>query len=196
MPLQGRPLLEYTIRHLVAEGIHDLAINLHYHADSIRRHFGDGLRWGAKIHYAYEPELLGTGGAVKNFDPWLGSSEAFLVMYGDILTNQPLAPLWAAQRRADALAALLVHRRNTSNSIIVMDDDGQITDFIERPDPSVRAAYPDETWVNSGVQVLSRRVLDLLPPGDVCDLPRDVYVPNHKAERLVGVPLLRLSMRH
>ncbi len=43
---------------------------------------GDGSRWGVEIEYAFDgPQLLGTGGAIRNAAGRLG--DAFLVMYGD-----------------------------------------------------------------------------------------------------------------
>jgi NDP-sugar pyrophosphorylase family protein len=109
--LCGKPLLERTLEYLVGEGIAELAINLHFQPETIEEHFGDGGRFGVSIHYAHEPTLLGTAGAVKNLEPWIGDADAFLVIYGDILTDQELAPLWQAQRDANALAALVVHQR-------------------------------------------------------------------------------------
>ncbi|MBV8099766.1 MAG: nucleotidyl transferase [Verrucomicrobia bacterium] len=48
----------------------------------IQRSFGDGSEYGLRIRYSYDgPELLGTGGAVRNALPVLPDS--FFVLYGD-----------------------------------------------------------------------------------------------------------------
>ena len=188
LPLCGQPLLERTIRYLAGQGITDLAINTHYKPESIHSYFGDGRRFGTRIHYTYEAKLLGTAGAVKNLASWIGTAEAFLVLYGDILTDQNLSPLWRALRASDAVAALCVHRRPHSNSIVTLDGNGRITRFVERP-TGRRRRGAGAGWVNSAIQVLSRRVLDLIPSSYPTDLAKDIYVPYHRSEMMVGIPI-------
>lgn len=110
------------------------------------------------------------------------------MIYGDILTDQDLSELWRTHQERAAFATLLLHQRAGSNSLVQMDGDGRITAFIERPDESQRAACP-YPWVNSVVQVLSRRVLDYIPVGRPSDLPRDVYAKTVGREKFIGVPL-------
>ena len=188
LSLAGRPLLEYTVEYLAGQGFRDLAINLHFQPEKIRYHFGDGRGFGVTIHYEYEAELLGTAGAVKNFGAWIGPAEDFLVIYGDILTDQDLTPLWETHRRHRALATLLLHQRSGSNSLVQINEDGRITAFLERPTEEQRKTcrYP---WVNSVVQVLNRRILEYMSTGTKCDLPRDLYAKLVTCERLFGVPL-------
>ncbi len=186
--LEGKPLLQYIIEHLAGQGFDELAINLHFQPEQIESYFGDGSEFGVRIHYRHEPELLGTAGAVKNFEPWLKDTDDFLVMYGDILTDQDLMPLWETHQRHDALATLLVHRRQRANSLVAMDDQRRITAFVERPTEPQRESFPNP-WTNSVVQILSRQVLDYIPVDQIVDLPRDIYVKLHSRERMYGVPL-------
>jgi NDP-sugar pyrophosphorylase family protein len=188
LPLAGRPLLEYTIEYLAAQGCDDLAVNLHFCPEQIESYFGDGRRLGVRIHYSCEPQLLGTAGAIKELAPWLADADDFLVIYGDILTDQDLAPLWQVQQRHGALATLLLHQRPGSNSLVQMDQGGRITAFLERPSQPQRKACPFP-WVNSVVQVLHRRILAYIPAGQVLDLPRDVYAKVVSSEKIYGVPL-------
>ncbi|MCB1683719.1 MAG: NTP transferase domain-containing protein, partial [Pseudomonadales bacterium] len=81
--VHGRPLLEHQIEWLKAAGITDLVINLHHLGAQIENYFGDGERFGVRIRYSHESELLDTGGGILNALPLLGS-EPFLVMNGDI----------------------------------------------------------------------------------------------------------------
>jgi NDP-sugar pyrophosphorylase family protein len=173
--------------------VRDVAINLHYLPEAIPASVGDGARFGLRVHYSYEPALLGTAGTVRALAPWLAGDDA-LVVYGDLLTDQPIAPLVAARERADADAALVLHRRAGSNSVVDVDDAFRILRFQERP-ANVDPAAP--TWVNSGIQLLSARLVERLPAHVPADLPRDVYAPGVGAPgvgasaplHLVGVPL-------
>ena len=80
--LLGRPVLEHIVRHLAECGFTELCCALGHMPETIRRHFGDGSRFGVRMEYRTEPHPLGTAGAVKNCaDFWQG--EPFLVISGD-----------------------------------------------------------------------------------------------------------------
>jgi NDP-sugar pyrophosphorylase family protein len=68
IPIAGKPILEHNIELLARYGIHEIAINLHHYPEPVMNHFGDGSRFGVQIVYSYEPELLGTAGAVKKLE--------------------------------------------------------------------------------------------------------------------------------
>jgi len=188
LPLQGKPLLAYTLHYLAGQGFKRIAINLHFLPEQITNYVGDGARFGVRVHYSYEPQLLGTAGAVKNLEPWLADVEDFLVLYGDILLDQDLSVLVKRHRQVKALATLLLHQRPGSNSLVQMDETGRIVGFVERPTEEQRAANPFP-WVNSGVHVLNTRVLDYIPAGHPADFPRDVFTKLVDKKRLYGVPL-------
>jgi len=190
LPVAGRPLLEYMLEHLASQGVGDVAVNLHFLGPMIREAMGDGARMGVRIHYFDEEASLGTAGAVANASAFLQETEACLVVYGDLLTNQPLAPLLERHREHDADATLLVHRRPWSNSRVRLAGDGRIVEFRERPADVDPDSGP--TWVNSGFQLLSRRLVEEIAAAthpSPYDLPRDVYEPLHGSRRFYGVPL-------
>ncbi len=84
VPIAGRPLLERHLERLKGFGIEELFINLHYLPEIITDYCGDGSKWGVKIHYSFEPKILGTGGGIKQFEKDLGDN--FLVVYGDMVS--------------------------------------------------------------------------------------------------------------
>jgi len=186
LPIGGRPLLEYILRHLARHGFRNILINLHHRPDAIRDHFGDGAALGLSIRYVLEDELLGTAGTIRENREFLAADgRPFLVHYGDILTDQDLGVLVSRHRSGTALATLLLHRRVRSNSIVRMDAAGRITAFIERP-----ARHPDDgpTWVHSCISLCRPELIDHIPPPPA-DLARDVFVPLAARGRLQGVPL-------
>jgi mannose-1-phosphate guanylyltransferase/phosphomannomutase len=188
LPLQGRPLLEYTLAHLHRHGVRQVGINLHFEAAQVRRTLGDGARFGLEIEYRHEPTLLGTAGGVRGFADWLGEAEPFFVLYGDILTDQDLGALGRAHRQYGAAATLLLHQRAGSNSLVRREADGSITGFVERPTEEERRASPFP-WVNSGIHVLEPAVLRSIPPGQPHDFPRHVFPGLVAAGGLFGHPL-------
>ncbi len=180
----GVPLLERTLRHLAGQGISEAAINLHFLPEAIPRHFGDGTVFGLRLRYFHETSPLGTAGALRQMAGFL--DESFLVHYGDILTDQSLAPLLDVHRLKRTTCTLLLHRRARSNSVARLEGDGTVSAFWERPKDSPAVSDP---WVFSGLCVCEPRLLAEIPDGAVADLPRDLFPLLATAGQLAGVPL-------
>lgn len=188
LPIQGRPLLEYTLRYLAGYGINQIAINLHFLPEQITDYFGNGDAFGVSLFYSYEKKLLGTAGAVKNIAKWLRDVGDFLVVYGDLLIDQDLRALLASHREKSALATLLLHQRRGSNSLVRMNEASRITGFIERPTEEQRKENPFP-WVNSGVYALNSRILAFIPLGPTSEFPDDVFSRIMEQEPIYGFPL-------
>jgi len=188
LPLQGHPLLEYILSHLAHHGFNDIAVNLHFMPEVIRNYFGDGSRWNVALTYSYEPELLGTAGGIKKMENFLRHGDAFLVHYGDILTDQDFNAMLSFHHEHRALATLLLHRRTHSNSVVSLDEDGRITGFLERPTEQSRSCV-NSTWVNSGICICDPEFLDAIPADVPSDLPRDIFPKLINTGRLYGFPL-------
>lgn len=188
LPICGEPLLAYTLSYLARFGIKQVALNLHFKGSQIREHFGDGSRWAVSLHYSYEETLLGTAGALLQLDSFLAGEDDFLVLYGDLLIDQDLDLITEFHRAKGAGATLLVHKREGSNSVIQLDAERRITSFVERPTEAQRQAS-DGSWINSGLQVINRRMLAYIPTGRPADLPMDVYIPTLEHESIYGFPL-------
>lgn len=87
--INNRFLIEYSLSALVKTGIKDIAINLGYRGQQIKAELGDGSRYGIRIQYSEEPELLETGGGIFKALPLLGQ-EPFIVLSADVVTDFPL----------------------------------------------------------------------------------------------------------
>ena len=188
LPICGEPLLAYTLRYLAHFDFKEVTVNLHFKPKLIMDYFNNGSRFGVSLHYSYEEELLGTAGAIKKLEAYFSDVDDFLVMYGDLLIDQDLRAMVDFHRAKRASATLLLHQRAGSNSLVEMDENNRITGFIERPTEAERQAAP-YPWVNSGLQVLNRRMLDYISAGQPADLPRDVYIPLLEQEAIYGFPL-------
>ena len=66
LPVGEKPILENTLEQLVDGGFSRFYLAVHYRAEQVREHFGDGTKWGVTIEYLEERQPLGTGGAVHN----------------------------------------------------------------------------------------------------------------------------------
>src|SRR5438270_1612237 len=78
----GQPFLAHQLRLLARCGIRKAVLCVGYRGEMIETEFGDGRRFGVHLTYSSDgPELLGTGGALKKAQPFLGNK--FFVLYGD-----------------------------------------------------------------------------------------------------------------
>jgi len=170
VPLGGRPLLEYTVQWLRRYEVRDLVINLHYYPDVVRQHFGDGSAYDVSITYSYEPELLGTAGAIAAVAP-LFEEERFLIVYGDNLSTCDLSRLIAFHGQKGGVATLAVHFREdvSQSGMVVLDEEDRVLSFREKPDPSEVTSH----WANGGLIVAEPALLQYIPKTGFSDLSRD-----------------------
>jgi len=153
LPVGGRPILVRQIEWLRGFGVADVVLAVGYLKHKIFETLGDGRRIGVRIFYSVEEEPLGTGGAVKNAEPFI-TDDVFVVLNGDVLTNLDLNKLVEALGDADGAIALVPLR--SPYGIVEFDAGGYVTHFREKP-------ILEGFYINAGVYALKRRVLSELP---------------------------------
>ena len=107
IPILGKPLVGYVAEYLARYGCDEIIVNLHHRPESVRRALGDGSRFGVKLHYVEEPEILGTSGAMDNARSLL-ERDTFVVVNGKIITDIDLNAAFATHRRLNAIATLVL----------------------------------------------------------------------------------------
>ena len=176
IPVAGKPLVEHQIRWFAKHGINEIAINLHHLPDVITNYFRDGSKFGVKLLYSHEPTLLGTAGGVKQVEKFFDGT--FVVFYGDNYTDFDLKEMIAYHKKHKAVATIMMRKRPRKakvSSIIELDASGQVTKFIEKPDPALAESQPPEILSNNGIYVLEPEVLAFIPPGKFYDFGANVF---------------------
>lgn len=186
LSIDGQALVAYTLALLARSGVAEVAINLHHLGPLIEAYVGAGNRFGLRVTYTKEETLLGTGGTVRSLSAYFAGEDA-LVVYGDLLLDVDLPAMVSHHRAHAAAGTIMLHKRARSNSTVTMDHETRITSFRERPEPG--EPVPPDSWVNSGIAILSPRLRERIPSTVPCDLPRDVYAPLVGREELFGFPL-------
>jgi NDP-sugar pyrophosphorylase family protein len=188
LSLGDRPMLEFILCHLKRHGFDQVAVNLHFMPEAIQDYFGDGARWGLRLTYSHEPQLLGTAGGTKKMESFFRGEVPFLMHYGDIVTNQDFGAMLRFHQERRALATLLVHQRARSNSALSVDAEGRIESFLERPTDAQWQSLAN-AWVFSGIAICEPELLETVTPATPCDFPRDVFVRLTATRRLFAFPL-------
>jgi len=93
VPIFQKRLITFPLDHLRSVGVESFVINTHRLPEQFENAFAAGEYAGMPVKLAHEPDLLETGGGIKNAERWLRPDEPFIVYSGDILTDIDLQPL-------------------------------------------------------------------------------------------------------
>jgi histidinol-phosphate phosphatase family protein len=191
IPIAGKPLLEHQVELAKKFGFTDLIFFVHYRADLIEKHFGDGKKFGVQIRYVLEKEPLGTAGAVlAGFE---NLAERFVVLYGDTMVNVDLQRIWNAHEKAKAAATLLLHPNDHpfDSDLVEINSESFVTAFHNRP-------HAENVWrqnlVNAGLYVLEKSALAEFsesriqnPESRILDFGKDIFPAMVRAgKKLLG----------
>ncbi len=168
IPLLNRPLLGWALERLIESGIREIVVNLHHQPDPIRDYLS-GFRDRCDVQTTYEPEILGTGGGIRNARAFLGDDD-FCVTNADTVQWPPLRELERTRRASGAVAVLLLrHPPEGERFTVVGLQGGRVSGFGDEA--------RGEPLMFAGCHVLSPAVFDLLPPEGFSGITEDVYIP-------------------
>jgi mannose-1-phosphate guanylyltransferase len=183
IPVMDRPWLEYLVKSLRDFGICEIVFSLCHHPEKIKEHFGRGEKFGIKARYVIEKTPLGTGGAVKAAERFLGDD--FLVINADIITKLDLERLIAFHMKNKALGTLTLTQVSNpaAYGLVDIDENWRIRSFTEKPQVSRRTS----AWINAGVYAFSSKIFRYIPQGQAVSIERETF-PRLLAEgeRLFG----------
>jgi Nucleoside-diphosphate-sugar pyrophosphorylase involved in lipopolysaccharide biosynthesis/translation initiation factor 2B, gamma/epsilon subunits (eIF-2Bgamma/eIF-2Bepsilon) len=132
IPIFQKPLLTFALDHLIGVGVNRFVINTHRHPQLFEDFFAAREYAGFPITLVHEPDLLETGGGIKNAESHLASpaGAGFLTYSSDILADVELQPLIDEhfRRRNDVTLAL----RHTGLAAAVALRDQRVVDISNR----------------------------------------------------------------
>jgi NDP-sugar pyrophosphorylase family protein len=165
----GEPLLERQITYLKSGGIERVVVNVHHLADQVQAFVAENRR-AAEVDVIVEKELLGTAGGVRNALSWLGDS--FVVLYGDVVVDEPIPALVSTHREARAVATIAVYETTQieGKGVVETFPDGTASEFREK----AAASSGSGALVNAGLYLLESSIVCDLPPGLPLDFGSDV----------------------
>jgi len=178
LKVKGEIILEHNLEWLIKFGVTEIYINLHYLPDVIKSHFKNGNAWDIQIKYAYEKNILGTAGGVKNMiklyrhDDW---EKDLLVVYGDNFyhSDYNIEEMKKFHLKKKALITIGFYHRKIDphqGGIALLDSNYKVKQFIEKPEKGEIKS----DLVNAGIYLLNRKVLEYIPDG-FSDFSRDIF---------------------
>ncbi len=155
LEVAGRPIIEWQIEWLKRQGIRDVVVAVGYLRGRIFEEIGDGRRLGVRVMYSVEEEPLGTGGAIKNAEPFL-DDDTFVVLNGDIITDIEVGPMAGLLRERGAVGVIALVPLRSPYGVVEVDEGGNILSFREKP-------LIEGYLINAGIYVFSRSIFKYLP---------------------------------
>lgn len=187
VPIANRPVMEHILELLKTHGITEVACNLHYQADKIENHFGDGSKFGLNLNFLFEKELSGDAGGVRACKDFLREG-TFIVLMGDLLTDANLTEVVRQHKAKKALATIAIKQVPDVRhfGVVLTDENGFITGFQEKPQPEEALS----NYASTGIYILEPEVFDYMPQTGQYGFGRQLFPDLVKR----GLPVLGVSI--
>jgi len=177
--VNGRPFLSYLLDQLINAGFKKVILCTGYKGKQVKATFGNTYN-DLAIQYSQEPEPLGTGGALRFALPMI-HTKSVLVFNGDSYAKSKLQEflVWYFEKKPPA--ALLLARLPDTRQYgqVEFDANGCVVSFEEK------GARLGSGWINAGVYLFNRSLIESIPAGKPISLEIDVF-PSIIAKGLYG----------
>ncbi len=168
IPLAGKPML-YHVLDLLPPDVEEVVLATGYKAELVARYVREHPL-PFPVRTVAEATPLGTGGGMKNAGA--GMSDPFYLLNSDVIAAADLRALAAAHARTPRAGTMTLAEVDDPSpyGVCVLDRDDRITRFVEKPK---RADAPSR-WINAGVAVWARSVLERIPAGRPVSFEQEV----------------------
>ncbi len=168
--ISDRALLDITISKLIDAGCEAIIINTHHLPDRIESFIAQ-QSYTIPVLTRFEPQILGTGGAIRNVrDFW--NDHPFMVINSDIVTTIDFKEVYDFHCQHLHPVTLVLVDDPELNSV-ACDSEGFVVEFQHHSEVVNRSASSALTF--TGIQVLDPEILKFIPAG-VPSSSIDAYV--------------------
>jgi len=176
LPVVNVPFLSYPLALLRKHGIKNAIICTSGSSLPYRGFVRIQKRMGTAVFCSREYRELGTAGGIKNAEPSIRSSR-FFVFNGDVLTDIDLTGMLKFHREKKSLitVSLIQVLDPSAFGLVLTKPTGRVTKFMEKPSAAFIKSHPEQYWINAGIYIFERKVLDLIPRNRKHSVERDLF---------------------
>ncbi len=164
--IHDKPFLQYQLDRLRNEGVTDIILCIGHLGDQIVEYFGDGHKYGVNITYSYDGDrLLGTAGALKKAERYLYKD--FFLTYGDsyLFIDYRTVMSWFKQFDKQGLMVIYKNYDRYDKSNVSIE-----SNLVKSYSKAHKTK--DMIYIDYGASILRRKVLNLIPAGEIFSLEK------------------------
>ena len=168
VPLAGKPMLFHVLDLLPAD-VEEVVLATGYKASLIDAAVR-GRAWPWSIRTVAEATPLGTGGGMRHAGAAM--SDPFFLLNSDVIAAADLAAMAAGHRRSPRCGTMALAEVDDTRpyGVAALAADDRITEFVEKPEPERAPSH----WINAGLAVWAREVLEEIPAGRPVSFEKEV----------------------
>ncbi len=164
-PVGGIPVLGRMLGHLKRAGCTAVAVNAHHLAHLIRSYLAEN-DFGMPVTLSVEPEILGTGGAIRQLAGYW-DDDPFVVVNADIVTDIDLSEVYRRHRMRGSAVTLVMHDRQPFNQVWV-DEHHRISGFDRFSNPADPGSHRKMAF--TGIHVMDTAMIRRIPGEGFSDI--------------------------
>ena len=172
LKVNDSPFILKIVERLVSQGIKDIIFCLGYKPQKIIDFFGDGSKWGIKVLYVIEDQLMGTGGAVRGVYEKI-SKLSVIVLNGDSFCYFDIPSLFKQHHlnSADATLSVLKINKPERYGLVLFNENMKINKFIEK----TKEYKGRLNYINAGVYIIKKNLIKKIDNKKPVSLERDFF---------------------
>ena len=165
----NRPFLDILIDYLTDAGFRRCILCTGYMGDLIKQHY-QNKKGFLQIIFSEERSPLGTAGAIKNAERFIGTSP-FLVVNGDSYCEVDLKGFLGFHLEMKALASIVLASIEDAGDYgnVTLGKQHRIVGFVEK------AGCRKDTFISAGIYLFQKDILSLIPAEQNYSLEKEFF---------------------
>jgi mannose-1-phosphate guanylyltransferase len=182
IPIAGKPML-YHVLEMLPDDVEEVILATGYKSEVIDAYVrAHPPRW--PVRTVSEAEPLGTGGGLKNAGGDL--SDPFFFVNSDVIASADLNALRSFHEARGGVGTMALSEVENPQpyGVAALGAQDRITAFVEKPEPKDAPSR----WINAGISLWRREVLDPIPSGRAVSFEREI-IPGFLSKGVYGFRL-------
>lgn len=159
IPVAGKAML-YHVLDLLPPEVDEAVLATGYRADAIEAHVRADPPH-LPVTTVKETSPLGTGGGMRNAGDTM--TDPFVLLNSDVIAEVDVAGMIAQHRTRKGVGTMSLFEVDDTRpyGVAALGETDRIVRFVEKPEPADAPSH----WINAGVAIWNREVLDRIPKG-------------------------------
>jgi NDP-sugar pyrophosphorylase family protein len=177
IPVVNKPVIERQILLLKSTGVKEVVLAVSVMSDIVKNYFKDGKKLGIKIYYTNEKHPMGTAGAIKLAESYLGDDN-FFMLNGDVILNfnfKDMLNFHEKSKGIGTIASKIVEDPSPYGVLIVDPETNQLDKFLEKDEYSPPNGKNIPMPVNAGVYILEPDIFSYIEPNEKASIEMDIF---------------------